>query len=277
MVFGQHAGARADEGVIRQADGAAGGLPQAAGRARAAGQLLGAGLHVGHALGGEWVAAQVRKSAVVVEARGGLQLVEHAHKALRVEAGGVHDAKANAVGLALHVARKIELVLNGHGLAAHNGRAGNVDVARGIGCQGAQNHGANDPRGLLPLAGDEARNMPLRDVGQLVRHDRGQLVGCADGGHEAQIHTQIPPGQGKGVDLAVTPHHDLPGKAFFELGGEVAALQGGLYQWLPQGLQVGANGGVVEIERVAENGARDLVANAALFGEGELGAIAQSG
>jgi hypothetical protein len=47
------------------------------------------------------------------------------------------------------------------------------------------------------------------------------------------------------------------------------------YQRLPQGLQVGANGRVVEVERVAEDGTRDLVANAALFGEGELGAIAQ--
>jgi len=78
--------------------------------------------------------------------------------------------------------------------------------------------------------------MTLGHVHQLVRHDRGQLVGCADCGNEAQVHTQIAAGQRKRVDLAVAPHHDVPGKTLVQVGGEVATLQGGLHQGRPHGL-----------------------------------------
>ena len=83
-----------------------------------------------------------------------MQLVKHRDKALRFKAGLGHDAKAHAVGLALHVAREIELVLRRYRLAAHDQRiAGIGTFARR---QRTQHHGANHPGCHLPLLGHQA-------------------------------------------------------------------------------------------------------------------------
>ena len=74
------------------------------------------------ALGGQRVAAQVRVAAVVVQPRGVVQLLEHARHARRREAGAGQHREADAVGLALHVAREVELALHGRRLAAGDGR-----------------------------------------------------------------------------------------------------------------------------------------------------------
>ncbi len=99
------------------------------------------------------MAAQVGVGAVVVQARRLLQLVEHGHKALGRKAGLRHHAIAHTVGLALHVAREIKLVLRCHGLAAQNQGVAGVGIFAGG--QRAQNHGANHPGRLLALLGHE--------------------------------------------------------------------------------------------------------------------------
>ena len=106
-------------------------------------------LHVGYALRGQRVAAQIRPAAVVVDAVGLLQLVEHAHKTLGCEARWLHQPHAHTVGLALHVARKIELVLQGQRLAAHHQRLRGARVLAGR--QRAQHHRAQQQRRLPAL------------------------------------------------------------------------------------------------------------------------------
>ena len=73
--------------------------------------LAHARLHVGNALGGERVAAQVGVGAAVGQPVGLLQLVEHAHEPQGVEPGLRHHAITDAVGFAFHVAREVQLVL----------------------------------------------------------------------------------------------------------------------------------------------------------------------
>ena len=50
-----------------------------------------------------------------------------------------------------------------------------------------------------------ARDMPLRDVAELVTKHRGQFVAVADHCKQPQVDTKIAPGQGKGIDRPVTP------------------------------------------------------------------------
>jgi len=95
------------------------------------------------------VAAQIRPAAVVVDAVGLLQLVEHAHKTLGCEARWLHQPHAHTVGLALHVARKIELVLHGQRLPAHHQRLRGARVLAGR--QRAQHHRAQQQRRLPAL------------------------------------------------------------------------------------------------------------------------------
>ena len=73
---------------------------------------------LGDAFGGQRVRAQVGEAAAVVQARGGVQALEHLrHAADGVAAVGQHR-EAHAVGLALHVAREVELRLHARGLPA---------------------------------------------------------------------------------------------------------------------------------------------------------------
>ena len=178
-------------------------------------------LHVGNALRGQRVAAQVGPVAVVVDAAGGLQLLEHADKALRRVAGLRHDAVADAVGLALHVAREVELLLNHRRLPAHRQRGAGLRVLAGG--NGAQHHRGDHPRRLAALLAEQARNVALRDVRHLVRQHRSQLVARGDGAHQPQVQAEIAARQREGVDGAVAPQQHLPGVALVQLGGQFAA------------------------------------------------------
>ncbi len=108
--------------------------------------------------------------------------------------------------------------------------------------------------------------MALRDVGQLVGEDRGQLV--AQRGHRDQpeVQADVAAGQRKGVDRAVAHGEDLPGEGRVGVGADVTARARGRQQRRPQRLQVVEQQRVVEVGRVAADLAHDLLADAALAG-----------
>ena len=60
-------------------------------------------LHIAYALGGQGVAAQVRVTATVIQARGLREFLEHADHTLRLKSGICHDRITQAVSFALHV------------------------------------------------------------------------------------------------------------------------------------------------------------------------------
>ena len=158
-------------------------------------------LRIAQALSGQRVRAQVRVRAAVVQARSLLQLFKHSRRATGVKPAAGHDAKANPVGLALHVARKIKLRLRRQRLPASHQRVGRLRVfARR---QRAQNHCANHPRRRARLLGDKPRNVPLRDVAHLVAQHRRQLVGAAHNANQAQMHAEVAARQCKRVHAAV--------------------------------------------------------------------------
>ena len=168
---------------------------------RIAGGQLHARLRLGDAFGVQRVRAQVRKRAVVVVARRLLQLFKHAGDAAAFKTCIGHHTKANAVGLALHVAGKAQLVLNRQRLAAHDSRAGGVRAFAGG--QRTQHHGRHQPRHLPRLLRHQPGNMALRDVAHLMAQHGGQLIAVADSTDQTQMHTEIAPGQRKSVDAAV--------------------------------------------------------------------------
>ena len=80
--------------------------------------------------------------------------------------------------------------------------------------------------------------MPLRDVAELVRQHRGQLVPAADHAQQAQVQAEVAPRQGEGVDRAVAPHEDLPGKGLVQLRQQFATLARRRQQGLPDALHI---------------------------------------
>ena len=232
-------------------------------------------MHVGHALRGQRMAAQIGPAAVVIEPIGLLQLVEHGDKALRRKARRRHQAITHAIGLALHVAREVQLVLHGQRLAAHHHRHGGIGAAAGG--QGAQDHRSDHQRRLLALLGNEPRNVALRDVAQLMRQHRRQLVARADHSDQSQVHSQIAAGQRKGVDRAVPPQQDLPGKALFQLVRQLAPRARRIDQVLPDAFHILLQYRIVDVVRIAVQRADDAVTQAPLVTGRRGCAIAQSG
>ena len=232
-------------------------------------------MHVGHALRGQRVAAQIGPAAVVIQAVGLLQLVEHGHKALRREPCWRHQPVAHAVGLALHVAREIELILHGQRLATHHHRHGGIGAAAGS--QRAQNHRADHQWRLLALLGNEPCNVALRDVAQLMRQHRRQLVTRADHADQAQMHPQIAARQRKGVDRAVPPQQDLPGKALLQLVRQLAARACRIDQVLPDAFHIFLQYRIVDVVRIAVERADDAVTQTPLVTGRRGRAIAQRG
>jgi hypothetical protein len=53
------------------------------------------------------------------------------------------------------------------------------------------------------LTRNQARNVPLRDVAEFVRHDAGDFGRTVGGGDQPQVHTHVTTGQSKGVDAFV--------------------------------------------------------------------------
>ena len=234
-----------------------------------------AGLHIGHAFSGQRVAAQVRVAASVVQARGLLQLFKHAYKTLLLKTGLGHHAKAHAVGLALHIARKIKLTLGRHRLTTYDKRVSRVGAFAGR--QRAQYHGAYHPRCLLGLARNHARYMPLGDVADLMCQYRRQFVPTIHHAYQPQVHAKVGAGQGKGIHRAVTPQKHLPRIDLVQLGRQLAAQARCPQQGLPYALQIVHDDRVIHIVRVAVEFSGNAVAQSALGSRGHGGTVAQIG
>ena len=219
------------------------------------------------------MAAQIRPRPVVVQAVGLLQLVEHGDKALRRKTRRRHQPIANAVGLALHVARKIELVLHQQGRPANHQRLRRRRAFAGR--QRAQHHGAQHQRRLAPLVAHQAGNMALRYMAQLMRQHRSEFVAATDHAHQPQMHAQITARQRKGVHRAVAPQQHLPSKALVQIGRKLAARTRRRQQRLPQVVDIFIEHRVIDVVRVAVQLADDAVAQAAFIAQRQITAIAQ--
>ena len=221
--------------------------------------------------------AQIRVRGVVVQPGGELQFFEHRLGAARVVAGLRHHTEADAVGLALHVARKGELALHRVGLAAHQHRVAGVTIAGLHGGEHADHHGRDHERHLLGIARHDACDVALRDVRQLVAEHGRKLVPAADDGDQPEVEPEVTARQRKGVDGAVAAQKDLPGKALVELGRELATHPCCGQQTLPDVLHVFDDDRVVDVVGVAVDLARDLVAESALGTGRHLAAISHAG
>ena len=173
-------------------------------------------LHIGHALGGQRMAAQIGKSAAIGKPAGLLQDRKHVHKALRRKPRIAQHGETNAVGLAFHIARIVELALHRQRLAAHNGRVRPLRVVSALaGSQHAQYQSAQNPGCHAALAGHVAGNMALGHMAEFVRQNRSQLgaaLGCRD---QPQVKAHITAGQSKRVHRAITGQQDHPGIQVF--------------------------------------------------------------
>ena len=165
-------------------------------------------LGVGDALDGHRVRPQVAwHRAVVGNAARALHLFEERRHGVRVEAGLLKARHAEPVGLALEIARVGELRLHRARLRGHR-RAGSK-----VGTRAAE----QDRRGKrdqhrhlhLLLLAEHARDVPLRDVRDLVRQDRGELGFGVGDGDQSGMHADEAAGHGEGVDRGVTDGEEL--------------------------------------------------------------------
>ena len=89
----------------------------------------------------------------------------------------VRTCEADAVGLALHVAREVELALDRRRLRRRRSPRWRAStLLRAAGGEHAEDHRGHADQRLLLAVGDAARDVALRDVRQLVRQHRGQFV-----------------------------------------------------------------------------------------------------
>ena len=82
-------------------------------------------------------------------------------------------------------------------------------------------------------------------------------------------------GQGKGIDAAVLDQKNLPGKAFVQLGRQLAALARRSQQRLPDALHIARQHRVVQHIRVTVEAGGDPVAQPPLGRRWQLGGVAQ--
>ncbi len=143
--------------------------------------------------------------------------------------------------------------------------------------QGAQDQRAHQPRRLAALAGDQAGNVALRYVAEFVRQHAGQFLRALGDRQQPQVHPHVTARQGKCVHGLGAVDHQLPGQALIQLRRHIAALARRAEQWPPDRLQVVHQHRIVQVIGVAVDLARDLVTQPALVGDGEFGAIAQTG
>ena len=215
-----------------------------------------------NALTGQRVGAQVGEAAVVIEARGLLQVFEHARHATGLEACLGQHRETHAVGLALHVARKIQLSLDGGGLPTINQRLCGRRVAAGR--QDAQHHRGHAHPRVARLLPHHAGNVPLGHVRQLVRQHRGQLVGCRGHRHQTQVDADVAPRQRKRVHRLVSHQERLPGVTVLQIRADLSPLPGRAQQVAPQRLHVLQQQGIVDHGWVAADGTHDAVTQSTL-------------
>ena len=202
-----------------------------------------------------------------------LQLFKHGHKTGGRKPGRGHQPQAHAISLALHVAGEVQLPLNrqrlsgnGHGLRRFRVFAGR---------QNTQHHGPHHQRRHAFFAPDQARYVALRNMAQLVRQYRCQLIGRAHHAQQAQVHRHVAARQGKRIHAAVAAQQHGKGEVLGQRGRNFAACAGGGHQRLPGGLCIFLQLRVVDGVGVAVQLARNHVAQAALGPGAHLAAVAQ--
>ena len=167
-------------------------------------ELLGAITGFGDALGRDRVGAQQGRD-VAARAAGALlhgpEEIRHRHG---IEPRRRQDADADAVRLALVRAREVDLLLGRQPLG--RGHGADQRVARQAGGRADQDgrqHGRH--RREVGAAGvlDRARDVALRDVGDLVREHAGELAFAAGRGDQAGIDADEAARQREGVDAVV--------------------------------------------------------------------------
>ena len=231
------------------------------------------------AIHGERMSAQIGESAAVGDGGAALQPFEHLRHAASGKAGAFEHGEADTVGLALHLAREIELALNGRALPAHDGGIGRIDIVGAAGRQDAEQDGRHaQQRGIARVA-DATRNVALRHMRELVRQHRSELVAVGGECDEAEVHADIAARPGEGIHRAVAHEEELEGELALEAGVDISALARCVHQRPPQRLHIGQQDGVVEPGGVAPRFADDLVADAALLADAELvgGGVAERG
>ena len=114
-------------------------------------------------------------------------------------------------------------------------------------------------------------------MAKLMCQHRRQLVRRLRGRNQTQVHTQISPGQGKGVHPPVTRHQQLPGQLFAQLQRHLACVHRGLEQGRPHRLHIVAHHHIVQVIGVAIQVACNAVAQAPLGGQAHHLSVAQMG
>ncbi len=224
------------------------------------GPQLDAVLHVGDALGGQGVGAQIGGSVVLIDAAELLQATEEGSHVPNVEAGPIEQLQAEAIGLALEVARVVELVLDRRALAGDGGAHGHVRIAAGR----EDGDREREQRGHLALilSAHHACHVALRDMGDLVGEHRGQFGFRLRGDDQAAVNTNVAAGKGESVEGCIPQGEELELlPAVVELAGEPTA----------QPVQVTVDFWIVDVGRFAQaNLAHDRFADAPLGGRRQI-------
>ena len=129
--------------------------------------------------------------------------LEKRRHAVRVEAGVGQRADADAVSFVLVTAGEVDLLLRSRALCYHHACLHGVTVARRDPGQNRAQHQCRR-QDALPLTGmDGPRDVPLRDVRDLVGQHAGEFVFIAGRIDQAGMHTDVAAGQGEGIDIGI--------------------------------------------------------------------------
>ena len=198
-------------------------------------------------------AQELRQIGFVVPVQA-LHALEKRRHGARIEAGLGEDGHADAVGLLLERAGVVEpLLRHGGGRERHRGFAA---LAAGTGQQYSGEHGRHGRKAHALRFRDQARDVPLGDVGGLMRQYRRQLRLALGGEHEAGVDADEPARNGEGVD----------GRVVYEKESE-CLVRGvrAVRQFLPQRLDIVVEFRIVHERQAVARLAHEILAELAFL------------
>ncbi len=220
-------------------------------------QVARAVLHVADALDRQRVGPQVGRGRAFVQARALLQPAEERLQAAPVEAGVHQGDEADAIGLALGVAREVELLLDRGRLPTHDRGLRQVAARRSAGARREyrqQQRADLDRHGVL-LRGQHARDVTLRDVADFVCDHARQLGLRLGRDDEARMDADEAAGQRERVEHRIAHEEEA----------EVdRARRADRNQLVAELVQVFGRFRVGQVVRVAPDLGHDLLAELAL-------------
>ena len=149
------------------------------------------GALLGDAIGGHRVIDQHRRDVGDGESFVAAHGLEHLAHPIGIEAGAGEKADAHAVGFPFVVAREVDLLLGGDTLGGGDAALHRLPAADGAEQDRRQQRGRGGDA-LLLLVADHARDVMLRDVRGLVRHDARQLRFGRTGEHRSRVDEHEP-------------------------------------------------------------------------------------